>query len=221
MECLVSGFYPQDVQVHWLRDGVHQQQVESEPQKLPNGTFYIRSMIRPEEKDLGVSYVCHVQHKAWDKPLEMKAHWQLEDEGEGVLCPTPQQPQSSGTEGTPRSYSPTPVPTSPTSATGTVAVWTWIVFGLGLMLCATGVILLYMVSKKGELVFSARVWRKDEARLRVRGLRIPMLTSSPSLFVGKNKSYPETKSKGPLNRESAECMMKSENDCGSGSTTPL
>ncbi|XP_060111624.1 tyrosine-protein phosphatase non-receptor type substrate 1-like [Heteronotia binoei] len=150
LECLVSGFYPHDVQVHWLQNGVPQQQVESrEPQTLPNGTFRMRSMIRPEEVDPGVSYVCQVQHNAWDKPLEMRAHWQPKDEVEGVSCPTPQHPPSSGTEGTPHSCSPTPVPTSPTSATGTV-VWPWIVFTLGSMLFVAGGIMLYMAFKKGK-----------------------------------------------------------------------
>ncbi|XP_077171989.1 natural cytotoxicity triggering receptor 3 ligand 1-like isoform X2 [Paroedura picta] len=78
LECLVSGFYPRDVHVHWLRNGVPQQQVESKPQILPNGTFYIQSLLRPKETDDRVSYVCRVQCDTWHSPLEMTAHWQLE-----------------------------------------------------------------------------------------------------------------------------------------------
>ncbi|XP_015281295.1 PREDICTED: HLA class II histocompatibility antigen, DRB1-9 beta chain-like [Gekko japonicus] len=138
LECLVSGFYPQDVRVHWLRNGVPQQQVESKPQILPNGTFGMQSIILPKEMDRGVSYVCQVQHKAWDKPLEMTAHWQPKGEA---------------------------------SAVGTVAVWPWIVFVLGMLLSVAGGIMLWMAFKKG-----------------------------------KNKSYPDTKSKDRLSPESEEAQ---------------
>ncbi|XP_061444182.1 tyrosine-protein phosphatase non-receptor type substrate 1-like [Rhineura floridana] len=75
-ECLVSGFYPREVQVQWLQDGVPQTKVESAPQRLPNGTFSMQSIVWPQESNTKVSYVCQVEHDALNEPLEETVLWQ-------------------------------------------------------------------------------------------------------------------------------------------------
>nr|XP_056720255.1 tyrosine-protein phosphatase non-receptor type substrate 1-like [Euleptes europaea] len=192
LRCLASGFYPQDVHIRWLRNGAPQPPTESLPQTLPNGTFSMQSVLWLQETDPRVSYICQVQHKVWDAPLELAAPWQPKGEGDGLPCPTPQRPQSSGTEVVPCSCSLTLTHSSPASATGTVAIWTWPVLVLGFALCLLGGVMLCLTYRK----------RKNK--------------SYPDTKVNQN---PESVN---LNPASEEAISKTENDFApSGTTTSM
>ncbi|KAJ7313894.1 hypothetical protein JRQ81_005676 [Phrynocephalus forsythii] len=97
-ECLVSGFYPQEIQIQWLKDGVPQRKIASRPERMPDGTFSAVSVILMQEKDAEATCVCQVQHEALDGPLENKILWQPPGEGVGVICPTPPSCQVSGSQ---------------------------------------------------------------------------------------------------------------------------
>ena len=67
--CHVNGFYPREVAVIWLENGV-EIKVEnvSQPMETPKGLFKLRSLVEvqaTEEKN-GSVFTCRVVHDAWD-----------------------------------------------------------------------------------------------------------------------------------------------------------
>ncbi|XP_074854575.1 LOW QUALITY PROTEIN: signal-regulatory protein beta-1-like [Carettochelys insculpta] len=67
LKCTVSGFYPADIVVTWLRAG--QVLLNSSlplPQRNPDSTFSVSSSLtlQPTEQDQGVTFSCRVQHVA-------------------------------------------------------------------------------------------------------------------------------------------------------------
>nr|XP_020648410.1 tyrosine-protein phosphatase non-receptor type substrate 1-like isoform X1 [Pogona vitticeps] len=109
-KCLVSGFYPQEIKIQWLKNGMRQQKIESRPERMPDGTFSTGSVIFPWENETKASYVCQVQHEALDGPLEKAIHWQPTGEGVGVNCPTPPSCQDIGRQQISQTSCPTSVP---------------------------------------------------------------------------------------------------------------
>lgn len=93
-KCIVSGFYPKEVKVRWLRNGVPQETMQSELQQMPNGTFTIHCSILQLERDPTASYVCQVLHETLNDSLTLTAHWQPKGESEEIICPTSQTSQS-------------------------------------------------------------------------------------------------------------------------------
>ncbi|KAJ6654398.1 hypothetical protein lerEdw1_006991, partial [Lerista edwardsae] len=93
-KCIVSGFYPKEVKVRWLRNGVSQETMRSELQQMPNGTFTIHCSILQLERDPTASYVCQVLHETLNDPLNLTAHWQPKGESEEIICPTSPTAQS-------------------------------------------------------------------------------------------------------------------------------
>ncbi|XP_060137571.1 CD276 antigen-like isoform X2 [Zootoca vivipara] len=110
-ECLVCGFYPQNVKVQWLQNGEPIQEgiCELEPEQNPNGTFSTRSIFLPKQGHFAGSYTCQVQHKALEAPLEVTIPWEPEGEDDGITHP-------SSPECSTKSHQPKLKPASPTDS---------------------------------------------------------------------------------------------------------
>uniref|UniRef100_A0A8C5QWN8 Ig-like domain-containing protein n=1 Tax=Leptobrachium leishanense TaxID=445787 RepID=A0A8C5QWN8_9ANUR len=69
LHCQVYGFYPRDVDVNWMKNGMD---IPSDEAKhvLPNsnGTYQIRVSVEVTPED-GASYSCYVDHSSLDEPL--------------------------------------------------------------------------------------------------------------------------------------------------------
>ncbi|XP_077303659.1 immunoglobulin kappa light chain-like [Lithobates pipiens] len=71
--CEISGFYPVDINITWLWDGVPLGNVlEGKLQNNPDGTYSINSSIilRLTEEDRKRNFSCRVQHVSLIKPLD-------------------------------------------------------------------------------------------------------------------------------------------------------
>ncbi|CAM4677950.1 signal-regulatory protein beta-1-like [Lepidochelys kempii] len=77
LQCQVSGYYPAEITVQWLRDGVPLISMESPPMKEPDGSFALRSscILDLPESSAQANFACHVQHPALAAPLERTAVW--------------------------------------------------------------------------------------------------------------------------------------------------
>lgn len=72
LECSVLGFYPQEVRVSWLRDGLETTIAVTSTDTLANGDwrYQLHSYLefRPQR---GESVSCMVEHPSLDEPLEV------------------------------------------------------------------------------------------------------------------------------------------------------
>ncbi|XP_059581512.1 uncharacterized protein LOC132243304 [Alligator mississippiensis] len=71
--CHVGRFYPEDVDVAWLRDGqVLKGSTRSSPQRNADGTFNLTLTytFTPTRSDTGSVFSCHVHHEALEQPLQ-------------------------------------------------------------------------------------------------------------------------------------------------------
>ncbi|XP_029593399.1 rano class II histocompatibility antigen, A beta chain-like isoform X1 [Salmo trutta] len=72
LECSVLGFYPQEVRVSWLRDGLETTTAVTSTDTLANGdwSYQLHSYLefRPRR---GESVSCMVEHPSLDEPLEV------------------------------------------------------------------------------------------------------------------------------------------------------
>ncbi|KYO44584.1 hypothetical protein Y1Q_0004214 [Alligator mississippiensis] len=71
--CHVGRFYPEDVDVAWLRDGqVLKGPTRSSPQRNADGTFNLTLTytFTPTRSDTGSVFSCHVHHEALEQPLQ-------------------------------------------------------------------------------------------------------------------------------------------------------
>ncbi|XP_033024288.1 hemicentin-1-like [Lacerta agilis] len=95
-ECLVCGFYPQNVTVQWLQNGkpIQERIYESEFVKNPNETFSTGSVFFPKQGLFAANYTCRVQHEALEAPLEETIPW--EPEGAAVIIQVPSSPVQAG-----------------------------------------------------------------------------------------------------------------------------
>ncbi|KAG8553252.1 hypothetical protein GDO81_003336 [Engystomops pustulosus] len=72
LHCLVYRFYPRQVEVKWMKNGVDDVPSYEFPQILPNldGTYQIKVSVEviPKEED---SYSCYVDHSSLKEPLNI------------------------------------------------------------------------------------------------------------------------------------------------------
>ncbi|XP_058039400.1 signal-regulatory protein beta-1-like isoform X2 [Ahaetulla prasina] len=76
--CNVSSFYPSQINIQWLQNGVPQKQVKSEVHRMHNGMFSINSVFFPQKSDVEITYICRAEHEALETPLEQSVLWQPE-----------------------------------------------------------------------------------------------------------------------------------------------
>uniref|UniRef100_A0A8C5PQ92 Ig-like domain-containing protein n=1 Tax=Leptobrachium leishanense TaxID=445787 RepID=A0A8C5PQ92_9ANUR len=72
LRAAITGFYPVDINVKWLRDGeILNNYTVSTPQRNPDGTYSVTSTvtIMPTEEDRNRSFSCRVQHESLSGPL--------------------------------------------------------------------------------------------------------------------------------------------------------
>ncbi|XP_025051654.1 natural cytotoxicity triggering receptor 3 ligand 1-like, partial [Alligator sinensis] len=70
--CHVGGFYPEALDVAWLRDGqVLNGSTRSSPQRNPDGTFSLTLTytFTPDLRDAGTIFACRARHAALGQPL--------------------------------------------------------------------------------------------------------------------------------------------------------
>uniref|UniRef100_A0A8C5QJX8 Ig-like domain-containing protein n=1 Tax=Leptobrachium leishanense TaxID=445787 RepID=A0A8C5QJX8_9ANUR len=72
LHCQVYGFYPRDVDVNWMKNGMDYIPSDEAKQILPNsdGTYQLRASVEVTPED-GASYSCHVDHSSLDEPLSV------------------------------------------------------------------------------------------------------------------------------------------------------
>uniref|UniRef100_A0A8C5MR89 Ig-like domain-containing protein n=1 Tax=Leptobrachium leishanense TaxID=445787 RepID=A0A8C5MR89_9ANUR len=73
LSCLITGFYPADIDIKWLKDEEIMDHVsENRPQRNPNGTYSVTSTvtITPTEEDKHRTFSCRVQHEALSNPVQ-------------------------------------------------------------------------------------------------------------------------------------------------------
>ncbi|XP_018427462.1 PREDICTED: uncharacterized protein LOC108800013 [Nanorana parkeri] len=73
LRSVISGFYPVDIDIKWLRDREILANVIMEiPQRDPDGTYSVRSSvtITPTEEDRERIFSCRVQHESLTAPLQ-------------------------------------------------------------------------------------------------------------------------------------------------------
>ncbi|XP_067401864.1 signal-regulatory protein beta-1-like [Emydura macquarii macquarii] len=77
LQCLVSGYYPPDITVQWLQEGVALPTMESRPKREQDGSFTLHSdyFLSHPETNTQVTFTCHVQHPALITPVEERAIW--------------------------------------------------------------------------------------------------------------------------------------------------
>ncbi|XP_029140896.1 uncharacterized protein LOC114922890 [Protobothrops mucrosquamatus] len=85
-ECNVNKFYPSQIHIQWLQNGVPQECVKSEVHRMPNGMFSINSVLFPQTSNVKLTYVCRVEHEALETPLEQSVHWRP-GEGDAIIHP--------------------------------------------------------------------------------------------------------------------------------------
>lgn len=82
VSCKLFDFYPGNVSVEWLRDGVVVKRPESPPAQLgPDGLFTAESFLSltPSTADAGANFSCRIRHRALDSPITR--HFQLQVQG--------------------------------------------------------------------------------------------------------------------------------------------
>ncbi|MEE6523133.1 hypothetical protein FKM82_021870, partial [Ascaphus truei] len=76
LQCSLTGFYPMDIAVTWLRDGKVMKgasQIEKlVPQRNSDGTYRVNSTvtITPTEDHEDVTFSCNVQHTSLEEPIQ-------------------------------------------------------------------------------------------------------------------------------------------------------
>ncbi|KAH1174575.1 hypothetical protein KIL84_008566 [Mauremys mutica] len=72
LSCKVSGFYPRDITVTWLRDGESRQQVTYSEGILPSGDGTYQTWVAMEiDPTIKARYSCHVEHESLLEPLSV------------------------------------------------------------------------------------------------------------------------------------------------------
>ncbi|KAL7977333.1 hypothetical protein Chor_009282, partial [Crotalus horridus] len=74
-ECNVNKFYPSQIHLQWLQNGVLQEHVQSKVHRMPNGMFSINSVLFPQTSNVKLTYVCRIEHEALETPLEQSVLW--------------------------------------------------------------------------------------------------------------------------------------------------
>ncbi|XP_043401642.1 class I histocompatibility antigen, F10 alpha chain isoform X3 [Chelonia mydas] len=72
LSCKVSGFYPRDITVTWLRNGESRQQETYSEGILPSGDGTYQSWVTMEiDPKIKAHYSCHVEHESLLEPLSV------------------------------------------------------------------------------------------------------------------------------------------------------
>ncbi|CAM4307977.1 unnamed protein product [Lepidochelys kempii] len=72
LSCKVSGFYPRDITVTWLRNGESRQQETYSEGILPSGDGTYQTWVRMEiDPKIKAHYSCHVEHESLLEPLSV------------------------------------------------------------------------------------------------------------------------------------------------------
>ncbi|XP_039396320.1 major histocompatibility complex class I-related gene protein-like [Mauremys reevesii] len=72
LSCKVSGFYPRDITVTWLRDGESRQQETYSEGILPSGDGTYQTWVTMEiDPKIKAHYSCHVEHESLLEPLSI------------------------------------------------------------------------------------------------------------------------------------------------------
>nr|XP_005314554.2 class I histocompatibility antigen, F10 alpha chain-like isoform X2 [Chrysemys picta bellii] len=72
LSCKVSGFYPRDITVTWLKNGESRQQVTYSEGILPNGDGTYQTWLTMEiDPKIKAHYSCHVEHESLLEPLSV------------------------------------------------------------------------------------------------------------------------------------------------------
>ncbi|XP_029442244.1 H-2 class II histocompatibility antigen, E-S beta chain-like [Rhinatrema bivittatum] len=74
--CFVSGFFPSEIQVKWLRNGVEDTDVVSSELTQNGDWTYQIHVILETVLEHGDTYTCEVEHSSLQEPLRM--HWKPE-----------------------------------------------------------------------------------------------------------------------------------------------
>ncbi|XP_043939099.1 class I histocompatibility antigen, F10 alpha chain-like [Protopterus annectens] len=84
LSCLVTGFYPQEIDVNWVRNGNVVIRPEGSSGTLPNhdGTYQIKKWVQVNPYD-GHTYSCLVKHSSIDQGIETT--WKEEDGDPGTV----------------------------------------------------------------------------------------------------------------------------------------
>ncbi|XP_072273422.1 uncharacterized protein [Pyxicephalus adspersus] len=73
LQSVISGFYPVDIDIKWLRDGeILGNDIMGKPQKESDATYSVRSSVKitPTEEDRERIFSCRVQHESLTAPLQ-------------------------------------------------------------------------------------------------------------------------------------------------------
>ncbi|XP_077303665.1 signal-regulatory protein beta-1-like [Lithobates pipiens] len=73
LQSVISGFYPEEIDIKWLRDGAILDKFNMEkPQRDQDGTYHVRSSVTltPTEEDRERIFSCRVQHESLTAPLQ-------------------------------------------------------------------------------------------------------------------------------------------------------
>ncbi|XP_065262687.1 class I histocompatibility antigen, F10 alpha chain-like isoform X2 [Emys orbicularis] len=72
LSCKVSGFYPRDITVTWLKNGESRQQETYSEGILPNGDGTYQTWVTMEiDPKIKAHYSCHVEHESLLEPLSV------------------------------------------------------------------------------------------------------------------------------------------------------
>ncbi|TFJ97101.1 NACHT, LRR and PYD domains-containing protein 12-like [Platysternon megacephalum] len=72
LSCKVSGFYPRDITVTWLKNGESRQQETYSEGILPNGDGAYQTRVTMEiDPKIKAHYSCHVEHESLLEPLSI------------------------------------------------------------------------------------------------------------------------------------------------------
>lgn len=72
LSCKVSGFYPRDITVTWLRNGESRQQETYSEGILPSGDGTYQTWVTMEiDPKIKAHYSCHVEHEGLLEPLSV------------------------------------------------------------------------------------------------------------------------------------------------------
>uniref|UniRef100_A0A670KBF4 Ig-like domain-containing protein n=1 Tax=Podarcis muralis TaxID=64176 RepID=A0A670KBF4_PODMU len=129
-ECLVCGFYPENVEVQGLQNGepIQGRIYKSGLEKNSNGTFSTGSVFFPKQGHFAANFTCQVQHEALEAPLEETIPWEPEGEGAGITHPSSPECITKSPRPKLKPASPTDPPPAPGSP------MTWLLGPLGLAL---------------------------------------------------------------------------------------
>ncbi|XP_014815333.1 PREDICTED: class II histocompatibility antigen, B-L beta chain-like [Calidris pugnax] len=78
--CAVTGFYPSEIEVKWLRNGQEETEHVVSTEVMQNGDWTYQVLVMLETTpQRGDTYTCHVEHVSLQHPVTL--HWELQSDG--------------------------------------------------------------------------------------------------------------------------------------------